>query len=156
VGNWLLTALLLVSLSQIAFLVWVLYQVRRNINQIKGDFIDFVTAKDDKTPSQLAQFAEALSHTVGHAAAIEIKTTLMGHASVSSKQQSGIESDIATDVLASSNPIASMALSAFPTLAKRLTKNPALMELALTMLSKIQSQNNDHSTSVSTFSSFKK
>lgn len=133
-SNMILTGILLIVTSIIAGIL--VYSLRK-IDQFRQELKKFITPAEAGKPSQASLLLENASHVIGHAAAIEIKTTLMGKASVEAKNEAGIISDLTQDKLALDSPIVGALLESFPSLKKRLGKNPALAAMLPSILSKL-------------------
>lgn len=96
-------------------------------SKIKRYITELVTSPAVGVASPLALMIEAASKTAGRTIAMEVKTTLMGKASVTSRQEAGIVADIAGDQLQAQMPLMSGLLDTMPSLKKRLLKNPGLL-----------------------------
>ena len=129
-----LFSVILMSILLILTLIGVLlYAFWCKSRQIISDFDDFIRpGKDGK--SELAGFVGLISQQFGTAIAMEIKTTLMGKASGQARLESAVMGDIASDQLESQNPLIAGLLSSFPTLKKRLLKNPELLGMIASKL----------------------
>jgi len=116
--NLLLTAVLLILLLflGLAFALLVYFQ------RLRRRFVAFVTAPDEKTPSEFAEIVGTIGHTLGHAAAVEIKTTIMGKISGESR----LGEAIAKQVVQSSQPGLAGLVEAIPRNARR--KNAGIFE----------------------------
>jgi hypothetical protein len=125
-----LTAILLVGLAILGICIYALIKI--------GAFacfcVAFITAPDEKTPSPLAQFIDLISHTAGHAIAVEAKTTLMGKASAVARTEQGVLADMTGDLLTSQSPVLGGILDMFPSLKKRVLKNPELTQFIMSKL----------------------
>ncbi len=117
----------------------------REISNIKNGFVAFITPADEKTPSQLANFFDTLADRGGKIVAAHLKAQVMNTLSIASRQQAGIEKDITQDIAASQNPGMMSALEAFPSLKKRLVKNPGLLQFALSQLAGLSTTQGDKS-----------
>lgn len=141
--NTVLTGLLLLTvLAGLAGGVWIALRVRT----IYGQIVYMLTPEADGKQSPIAGIAAGLASLAGRAAAVEVKTTLMGHASAQSRQLSAIQGDIAEDVAAAQPGLPGL-LSAFPSLGKRIRKNPGLLDLAAPLLSRWMASNAQPTTS---------
>lgn len=109
----------------------------RKYQAIKSSFYSFITSTDENTPSPFAQVFDTLSHTAGHAIAMEVKTTIMGKMSGDARLEKAIASDIAKDQLEANHPLASGLLEQFPSLKKRAIKNPAVLEFLANMIDRL-------------------
>jgi len=128
--NIVVTLNLLASAAIAGILVYFLLKIRAFYH----DFLQFVTSQDDKTPSGLAKVVDTIATRVGHSIAIEAKTTLMGKASGQSRLDTAIAGDIAKDSLSSISPLIAGMMSLFPSLGKRIAKNPALADYVVSKM----------------------
>jgi hypothetical protein len=110
--------------------------------KIIGIVTDFISSPREGVASPFALVVENASKLAGRTIAMEVKAILMNRASVSSRQESGIIADLATDAINAKSPMIGAFLDMVPTLKKRLTKNPALMESLIGMIAK---SNGNHS-----------
>jgi hypothetical protein len=104
--------------------------------KIKRLALDFIVPKTPGEPSSLANSIDAISVIVARAFVAQLKTTFMGMQSGDKRAEQAIQGDIALDV-AGSNPMLSGILAAFPHLSKTLRRNPALLDTAMGILSKM-------------------
>ena len=103
--NLLLTGILIISAFTFASILVLLWKIHTITNRVREEIINFVSAPDDKTPSPLASFIEAASHTAGHTIAIEVKTTLMGKVSGVTRAVQGEMIDMVDENLQNTNPL---------------------------------------------------
>jgi len=143
--NIILTAIALLLMCVLGCLLACVYVVLRKYRQLQSIVSDFVLPAKPGEPSPLGLWIDNVSHTAGHAIALEVKTTLMGKASAVSRQTAAIEGDIVEDV-AHAQPGMSGLLGAFPTLNKRLRRNPGLLELAAPLLAGMMGAKNGNQT----------
>ena len=122
--NIVLTAVLLVFVVVIAK---TLLDFQRKAKEIIAQFKAFAIPPKEGEPSQASMLLDNASKVIGHAVAVEFKTTLMGKASAASRQEAGIMADIAHDAVEAQNPMLTGILDSIPSLKKRLGKNPQLI-----------------------------
>ena len=89
---------------------------------------------DGQTPSQFASLVECVADTFGHKIMTHAKATFMGTQSVDSKNIARLEGDVVQDMIAQKSPLLSVILSQFPSVARRVAKNPNLLPLIQSML----------------------
>jgi hypothetical protein len=131
-SNLILTFLLLVNVTLLT-LVLVFFN---RISIIKRQITSFITPESDGKPSPLANSIEAISEIFGRSITAQIKTTLMGVESGLVRGSKSVDKAIAEDALRMSNPLISGLLDSFPAVKKTLSKNPALLDLAISQLTK--------------------
>lgn len=129
--NGLLTAFLLLLLAILASVsVIMALSVRKTWRQI----VSFITPAAENQESPLAVVLDALAQRVGHSIAVEVKTTLLGKESGLKRGEQAVAGDVAMDLLGQEKPLLAGLLEGFPTLKKRLLKNPGLIGAALGLL----------------------
>lgn len=120
-------ALLLVLVSMVALF---LLAVRKTWRQV----VAFITPRAENEESPLGITLDAVAHRMGQAVAMEVKTTFMGKESGLKRGEAAVAGDVAMDVMAGEQPLIAGLLEGFPTLKKRLLKNPSLIGAALNLL----------------------
>ena len=98
------------------------------------DIVRFITPPAENEPSGLALLLAQIAHQSGQAIAQEVKTTMMGKESGMKRGEQALGADVLTDVVDSQSPILGAILDGFPTLKKRLMKNPGLVGAALNLV----------------------
>lgn len=131
--NLLLTTILLALFANLAVFLFIYRALLLRFRAIFNS--------DNEKPSQFAQSVDLISHIFAQSMTREIKTTLMGMKSGQVRAEQAVMKGIAEDAI-EQNPMASGLAEAFPGLGKRLTKNPALLQLVLGALSRIQGGGN--------------
>lgn len=104
----------------------------------------FVTSPAPDKPSPLAEFIQAASTIFSTQATMQLKTSLLGKTSAVTRAVSGMESDVAEDLIAAKSPTNALVLAALtafsPKLKNRLMRSPlaaiALSQLNLTGMGK--------------------
>jgi hypothetical protein len=143
-SNLILTFLLLVNVTLLT-LVLVFFN---RISIIKRQITSFITPESDGKPSPLANSIEAISEIFGRSITAQIKTSLMGVESGLIRGEKAVNKAIADDSLRMANPLIAGLLDSFPSVKKTLSKNPALLDIAISQLSKrmpsIGSPGNNH------------
>ncbi|GAH92555.1 unnamed protein product [marine sediment metagenome] len=110
---------------------------------------DYFNPQGDGLASPFADTISGIAQVIGHEVANQIQNTFKGEALVEGRQEKRILNDIAKDRLEQSNPLIATILQQFPTLQKRLLKNPALLPMATEVLSKV-GKGDHHESSEST------
>jgi len=104
------------------------------VRKVWGEALAFVSPAGENQPSALALLISQVAHQSGQAMAMEVKTTLMGKESSLRRGERAVAGDVALDLLSQEKPLLAGVLEGFPTLKKRLLKNPALLDAALGLL----------------------
>lgn len=91
-------------------------------------------------PSQFAGFVQIASDTLARSITTQLKASFMGIQSKANQAERAIVGDIALDSVAMANPIVGAILSSFPSLQKRLRKNPELFPLVEQFAGKLGGQ----------------
>jgi hypothetical protein len=90
---WILAAGILFLLLSIlgigVYFALKLYRLELEYQSAKQRFVQFVTSPEEGKPSEFSQVISAMGYELGHSAAIEIKTTIMGAKSGISKAVQG-------------------------------------------------------------------
>ena len=116
----------------ISGLVFILCVV--TVRKLWREVVQFITPPAENEPSALALLFAQLAHQGGQAIAMEIKTTFMGKESGMKRGEQALAGDVLTDVVGAQSPIMGAILDGFPTLKKRILKNPGLVGAALNLV----------------------
>lgn len=101
--------------------------------------------QDAETPSQFALLTEVVSERLAQKLVHTMKASFMGMQSVDAKNAGRLESDLLQDVASQQNPALGAILGAYPAVARRLAKNPSLLPLVQSLMSKVGSQGSSQS-----------
>lgn len=135
-SNLLLTGVLLTNILLLCAIAAAWVRIRAVSREIVTNFTQFVSAPDEKTPSPLAQFTESVAHVIGHAAAVEIKTTIMGKNSGDARLEAAVEGQLAEAAAGKQNPLLAGLLGMLDRKTKsKVLKNPGLMEFLIEKVS---------------------
>lgn len=118
----------------LAVLVFLLLRAAEKVNNAEQQFREFVSPGKDNQPSPLSQFIALESKMLAQDFTNQIKTSMLGKASGAARQENAIAGDIVSDVVNETNPMLGMILDQFPTLKKRIVKNPQMALGALSLL----------------------
>lgn len=88
------------------------------------------------TPSQFAQVCEIIIDRFLVKFNYFMKASLGGQRSVEARNEKRIDEDIVRDMAGQASPLLGALIEAYPALAKRVAKNPALVPMALKALEK--------------------
>jgi len=140
--NIFLTLLLTVNIALLCFVIYGFVVLRNVFKQGKA----FITPESEGKASPLANVTQVAADMIGRGVSAQLKATFMGKARVDQKNEQSIAGDIAVDSLSMANPLIGAVLQSFPTLTKRLQKNPALLDIALQKIaSGVKSPVDNHS-----------
>lgn len=117
-----------------------LFIVYRAVNAQKTALINALRAyfeTEEGQPSQFAQFIDIISERLAQKMVNTAKASFLGMQSVDKRNQDRMAQDMVTDVASQANPLVGLLLTSFPTLGRRLAKNPGLLELLLPMMSNL-------------------
>jgi len=123
-------ALLLVLVIQTTTVLVFALAVRKTWREV----VSFVTPLAENQESPLGLVMDDMAQKMGHATAMEVKTTFMGKESGLKRGEQAVAGDMAVDLVADQYPLLAGVLDGFPTLKKRLLKNPGLIGAALSVL----------------------
>lgn len=121
--NFVLTSIQLVLLLCLNF---ALFYVAIQFWQAKKLIIRIIRHEQDK-PSELQGVIDSISKTLAYHIAMQVKTVLMGKLSAASREEKALETAVAQD----SNPVLFSLIEQMPAVKKLVSKNPALLGLAL-------------------------
>lgn len=96
----------------------------------------YFEAPDAETPSEFANLTELLSERFSQKLVNTAKGTFMGMQSVDAKNMNRVEGDVLTDMATQKNPLLGVIMTQYPTLARRLAKNPGLLPLVQNFMPK--------------------
>ncbi|GAI05443.1 unnamed protein product [marine sediment metagenome] len=138
-GGILAVLLLLAALTSILAvkLLKISREVKASYENAQDFAKEYFNPRGDGLPSPFADTISGIAQVVGSSVATQIKNTFTGESLLAQRQEKGILQDMAKDQLEQSNPLIAMILQQFPTLQKRLLKNPALLPMATEALSKL-------------------
>lgn len=129
--DMILTAVLLALLVNLTSIIVIFALV---VRKKWRDIQTFITPEGENQESPLGVALDLVARRFGLAVAMEVKTTFMGKESGLKRGEAAVAGDIAMDLMASSQPLIAGLLEGFPTLKKRLLKNPGLVGAALSLL----------------------
>jgi len=137
--NTIITIVLTVSslvISTLLFIFW------RRTSQISKEIRCFLSPAAKDEPSPAALLIDNISSRVGSVVAAELRASLMGKLSGDSRLAKGIEADIAQDIMTQQSPLLAGLAGVFPTLGKRLSKNPAIVQAIMPIVQNMLAKNN--------------
>lgn len=124
-------------------------------NRISNDLYNYFTRETEDKPSQFEQFIGACGKIVANEMLITLKAQSMQAMGAMSKNASAIESAIAKDAIASSNPTLGMGIEMLmdnsPNLKKLFEKRPQLWGFAAQLAQGLTQGGNNHSSGKSDF-----
>lgn len=129
-NSMILILLLLVSLVNLIVFMVALFRIKTVYSQFQA----FITPIDDKQGSPLYQLVDALSQVFSRTLIAQAKSIFMAKESGIVRGQNSVDSALADDMLQASSPILAGLLAQFPSVAKTLKRNPALLNYAMEKL----------------------
>ena len=115
--------------------------VRRYLDGQKQQLLDilrsYFEAESPEKPSQFALLVDHAAQLFAKHAVDQAKGTLLGMQSGDSRLEKAMQADIVKDMATAESPILAGLMSAFPTLGRRLAKNPAALQILPSLLSKL-------------------
>jgi hypothetical protein len=126
----LIALILTVNVLLLAILSYFLYSIFNVYRTIKA----FLTPTEKDKPSPVALVWESACSMLSRALMAGLRMTFLNKASADSRAASAIDSAIIQDSTDAANPIAGAILNRFPSLKKTLTRNPGLLDMAISRL----------------------
>lgn len=130
VNTILTVTVLLVGLFDLFIWWYCLFFLRKKAKELER----FVSPKAEGETSPIADVFDICAKRLIKMAMMELKTSAMGNASATARQEQAIATAIGEDALNASQPVLGALLDQVPTLKKKLMKNPNLVEMALNYL----------------------
>lgn len=141
-------ALFIVIIGVVASNVVVLFLLRRAYHREKDAFIAtlrlYFEPQEENGLSQFGALVESISERLAQRMVSSFKSSFMGMQSVDSKNLARLQGDVVQDDAAASSPMLGALLSQYPSVAKRLAKNPELLPLVQGLLHKVSAGKNNH------------
>jgi hypothetical protein len=134
VNNLIITASLLMICGFLAIFSLVFFRLFRYFQDVWSQIIDFLTPQGENQQSGLGKLIDAAGYTMGHAAAVEIKTTLLNAKSQVSKAVEGEVLDQTGQVLAANQPVLGAAFQGLNARSKKSILNNPLAQLVISQL----------------------
>ena len=132
--NILLTAILVCNVAILAIILGVLAKIGRKYRALER----FLEPRGPGEPSDFSDLVGQISDSFARSILAQAKATFMGKQSGENRAAAAIDADVAMDAVSQVNPAIGAVLNSFPALRKTLKRNPALIDLALSRLTKNQ------------------
>lgn len=107
------------------------------IKNARETYEDYVTPQDGK-PSKFEVQVSSIAQAIGRAAAMEIKTTLMGKASGAARAETAVQGALIEDLVEQQHPMLGGFMSLFPKAGKKIAQNPSLLNALMSFMSRGQ------------------
>lgn len=131
-------AVILVAIAVIASItVRSLIALNRRVERYEQSFLKYMTAESEGKPSGFALLTEAIATQFAQKLLNVFKTSALGQNSGEVRLESAVAKDMIQDAVGAQNPLFGLLMSAFPTVTKRLAKNPAALPAVLEVLGKL-------------------
>jgi len=124
----------IVSILSIAINLGILVGLAIIYRKIKNAVTVFVEAPDENTPSPLAQTVDQTAEIFVRRAVDLLGMHDKAQGSAAVRRENAIDTAMVTDLMSGSSPVGAILMSQFPNLAKKLAKNPALIQYLLPKL----------------------
>jgi hypothetical protein len=131
-------AVIVGGICQILAIAGLILWLRARISQGKQDLADkitaFVTAPGEGQISPLAELTELVAHRFSVQLSTQLLAKLGAGKAAIARQENALQGDMFTDSLAQQSPLLGMIAAAFPSVTKRLAKNPSAMPALMNLL----------------------
>ncbi len=135
-------AAVLIGSGLIASQILVYLMLWRYLERQKAAVFDsaraYFESPDGNTPSQFASLVEVISGQFSQKLVATLKSTFMGVQSGDHRAERGPVGELAQDMAIQESPVLGSILASFPSVAKRLRKNPELLPFAQSLLGKLK------------------
>ena len=98
---------------------------------------EFFSAGDGDMPSRFHQAVDSVGQVIGDRLQTQMEARLMATKSHDARALNLLSEDVAVDQASQESPLLGMALEAFPSVRKRLAKNPIALQMLAPMLANI-------------------
>lgn len=116
-------------------LIWYAQRVLYREKQALADHIrDFVSAPAEGQPSPLAELTEVIAGRFAHQFMTLIRAQLGAERGHINRQETALQADILQDAAMQKSPILGLLAGAFPSVTKRLAKNPSALPALMHIL----------------------
>lgn len=107
------------------------------IRRIERRLADFFISQDPERASEFALVVDSISERMASKIVASAKGTLLGMQGGDAKSIQALEGDIVNDLTAQKSPAIAAVLEQFPSVKRRLMKNPQLLDLAMPYIMKM-------------------
>lgn len=145
ISTGILLLILLTNVAILAVFLGVLTQFRRIYNDFQSLFVG-----DEAHPAPASGFIASVAHTFAQSITREIKTTLMGLKSGQVRAEQAVMEGVVEEAMGDS-PLGAIA-GMFPGLTKKFAKNPALLQMAMGVVSRMSTAPKSNGGSIDTSS----
>jgi hypothetical protein len=128
--TWILCLILATNFVSLAFVFAFCLYIQKKITSARETFNNFVSSPGEGKPSPLAVFVANAGQVIG----TQLKTSIMGTLSGDARAVKGLQADVVLDQAEKASPLLAGLVSYSPRLARKLAKNPELIQAALSLL----------------------
>ena len=114
-------------------------EISRAEERIRERILQFVTAAEPGQISPLAELTEVIAARFANHMVASIKAQLYNAQSHVARQELALQSDIALDAATQQSPLVGLLAGAFPSVTKRIMKNPSALPALVSLLQKMGS-----------------
>jgi hypothetical protein len=139
--GWAAVAIFFAIILQIAGatagVLWIRREIQREKQEIAEKIRVFVTAPEGSkagTLSPLAELVEVIAHRFSYQLVQQARSQLTGHAGAVIAQEKALQQDMFVDAASAQSPLLGMIASAFPSVTKRVLKNPSALPALMNLL----------------------
>lgn len=138
-----LIAAVLIVLGQFltagAVIWWGRGQLRAKEAQVRDRILQFVSSPEPGQPSPLAELSEVIAARFANQIVSQLKAQLYASRSHEAKQEGLLQQDIMVDAATQQSPLLGLLAGAFPSVTKRIAKNPTALPALVSLLQKMGS-----------------
>lgn len=135
IASFLLSLLILIAI--IGGGVYAAKRARSSFGELISVYNSFVSKKDDQTPSALEEFIQGSLQTAIDSYVTSASARSMANKSHIARQTNLIAEDMLQDQATADNPLLGMFLAQYPSIRKRLAKNPSAIQAVMPLLGKL-------------------
>jgi hypothetical protein len=122
-----------------AVALWARRQIRAKEAEIRERILQFVTAPEPGRISPLAELVELTAARFATQIVSQLKAQLMVGRSHEAKQENLLQQDIMIDTATQQSPLLGLIAGAFPSVTKRIAKNPSALPALMSLIQKMGS-----------------
>ncbi len=122
-----------------AVVLWGRAQIRAKEKEIREQILQFVTAPEPGQISPLGELTELVAARFANQIVSQLKAQLYAARSHEAKQEGLLQQDILLDSATQQSPLLGLLAGAFPSVTKRIAKNPTALPALMSLIQKMGS-----------------